>query len=239
MKEVFQRGSNCPQVDELLSSPQKPDIREHLKACPACQTELALFGAFQEAALRPEEAADLDHVLSRLRNPASSADAQIPAPQSIWDRLHEWWSQTSRPVWLGGAAVAAASLLVVVSLGTQMLMRNPSTPLPASDRNTWRGADLSFLTKLGDLEELPREIRWTPVPAAAAYAVSLTEIDGARVFYKKFTTPLLETEPDIGTLVRSGKVYLLTVVALSSDGRHLGEAGPARIRLVRAPSSQK
>ena len=96
-----------------------------------------------------------------------------------------------------------------------------------------------FQTQLGDLESSTAEIRWSAVPNAAAYGVSLTEIDGTRVFYKKITRPVLEIDSDLATLLRSGKVYLLTVVALSSEDRTLSEAGPARIRVLHRPSSQK
>ncbi len=239
MKEVFQRGSGCPDLDELLSATLTPSVKEHLTRCPACQTELALFASFEDGQVRPDESSDLDHVLRRVASPATAPAADRHRNQTIWDHFRAWWSQTRSPVWAGAAAIAVAALVVVVSLRTQLVTTTPSGSLPATENNTWRGSDLTFQTPLGDLESLPSEIRWTSVSGAAAYGVSLKEIDGTRVFYKKITRPMLAMDSDLATLMRSGKVYLLTVVALSSNDRTLGEAGPARVRVLHKPSSQK
>src|SRR3954452_11398152 len=148
MKELFQRGSDCPELDELLSAAPTTAVNEHLTRCPACQTEVALFGSFQDAQVTPDESSNLNHVLRRVSNPMA---AQRRTTQSFPDRFRAWWSQTRNPVWAGAAAIAVAALVMFISLRTQLLTRTPSGSAPTAENDTWRGSDLTFQTQLGDL----------------------------------------------------------------------------------------
>lgn len=221
--KIFQRQPDCPDLDALLAASPESHAGRHLRTCPFCQNEIAMFRSFQSAEARPEEVADVGYVLDRLK-PGTAPRRAEEAP-TLWQRFSQWWN----PVWAGGFVAAAAAVVLFLSLSGQLRVQQ-TVPSPAGE-STWRADTLRITTPVGDLDAAPGEIAWTAVPGAANYAVSLAEIDGTRVFYKKVTNSALASDSDVATLLRSGKVYLLSITAEDASGKAIAEVGPERIRV--------
>ena len=217
MSEVFRRalrhGEDCPPPEAMIEAMEHgaaghEEIPAHVKRCPACQTELALFRGFEAGEVKADERDAVDYILRRLRGEESA-----PGP-SLWQRLTGFWT----PVRMGGFAVAAAALLLTIGLSTQWQSRR-GTPETMQENDVLRSAVIRGISPQGDVAAFPDQIRWEPVPGAAEYNVTLSEVDRNVIFHKKFTTPALDVPQEVRTLMVPGKTVLLLITAMDSSGR--------------------
>jgi len=121
-------------------------------------------------------------------------------------------------------------LILAVGLGYRML-NNPSPSLPAPPQNeTVRGAEVEVVAPVGEVPEIPGELRWEPVPGAASYRVRLSAADGTVLWDGTAAAPPVRLPAEVGARLHRAVVYVWTVEALDSNGARLAQSEPVRFR---------
>lgn len=227
-RKALEHGADCPPVETLLemiehgASGDRAGVENHLRFCPACQTEVSLYRTFEAGAVRADERSAVDFIVKRLAQETTPPARQKGATASFWQRLFT-------PAWMGGAALAMAAILVGVGLLPQMRLRHGVEP--AMEDQTLRTGTLTVTSPRGDLAEAPNVFEWKPVEGAAEYAVVLSEVDRHAIFYKKVTSSRLLVPVGIRTLIVPGKTVLLEVKAEDGQGRVIAQSGAIRFRI--------
>jgi hypothetical protein len=227
LRQSLHRGPACPELDVLFSLAEKPDtvaasLQSHIAGCAACQTELSLYREFVEPQWRPGEHAAVDQIVSGL---------VIPLPKPSDAPKAHWWQSFPKPVWLGSAALACAALLLTVGITVQ---RNSNPAFPSrvrSEGDVTRSPALSITSPVGDLAQVPKTIEWAPVPGAATYVVTISEVDRNQIFYRTVTTRSLPLPAATATLISPGKTVFLEVTAKDVTGNRIATSGQQRIRV--------
>lgn len=232
IRKALQRDSNCPELSELFEAmnqdtldPRRLRAEQHMKSCPGCQTEWALFRQFEAGEVRPDERSHVDYIEQQLKSKRAAERRTQNAPEfrSFWQRF---WT----PAWMGGFAVAMAALLMTIGLTSQWRTRH-SLSGPSEDHQTLRSQSLEILTPLHGLTQPPAEISWKPVEGAATYAITLTEVDGTRIFYTKVTSSSLSLPSNARTLLAQGKLLQLVVTAFDASAREIAHSPIARMQV--------
>ena len=235
--------AGCPPPEAFLEAEAEglsPDARRALDAhaarCPACAAErdlARLFDAAPEGAgVRP---ADLSFVVSRLdeRSPARSTSAPNVVP---FRRREE--TPRSRSV----LRVAAAAVLVIGgALGYQAFQApEPAPPLPEPPEvgGPVRGGDVEAVSPVGEVAEIPAELRWVPVEGAASYRVRITAVDGSILWESTTPASPARVPAEVAGRLQRAVLYTWTVEALDPRGARLAVSEPVRFRARPAPEGR-
>jgi len=225
--ETMEHGADVPGTD-------RTKIAAHVEKCPVCQTELSLYRGFEAGEVQADEREAVDHIVGVLRGRAPGP-ARLPEQKpsrSWWSGVAEWLT----PGRMGGFAVAAAALLLTVGVGLQWQARRGASE-PVGEADVTRSAVIRGVIPQGEVAEFPAEFRWDAVPGAAAYTVTLSEVDRNVIFHNTFTTPVLEVPVNVRRLVVPGKTVLLQIQATDREGREIAQSGTTRVS-VRAEQAQ-
>ncbi len=224
LKQALKRGPECPALEVLIAALENPNtetgVRKHVSACPACQSEVALFQGFEAATpVTGEERQAVDFIVARLNERMRS-----PQKESLLTRL--FGSLT--PGRMGAFAMAAAVVILGVGLTTQWRARKVE---PVAETSVVRSAKIRLNTPLENLATAPSEISWYPVAGAATYEVSVAEVDRTVVFYNKFTSSVLQVPAELSRLLLPGKTLAFRVTARDAAGRELATTGDLDLRV--------
>lgn len=211
LKQALQRGPGCPPLTELLESADR--FREHIHGCPACQTEVAAFQRFSDEPQTASERAAVRAIVA-----SQTLPGRVPAAKP------SAWSRFLSPAWMGGAAMALAAIVFAVGIGSQWTARHTGTDA-GLETGQMRSQSVNITSPHGDLETMSREIRWQPVVGAAAYAVTVSEVDRTVLIYENVTSPAFVLPDPTYTLVMSGKTILVNVTALDAAGKQTAASG--------------
>ena len=227
LKSMLQAGPDCPSVEVLASrmdlpaeSAERREVDAHVATCAHCRTELALLREFESGTVRPEEKDAVEWITNRLAS--GGARQQIRQPQ---DSGSKWWQRLWSPPGFAAALAVAAALIIAVNVE----WRRPV--IPGEGPDVVRSAPLRAISPLGDLAVPPQEFRWTAVSGAAAYRLTVTEVDRTVVFKDKFTTNSTPVPEQVRKLLQPGKPLLWTVTAEDASGREIATTGSLLIRL--------
>ena len=221
VRQAIQHGADCPPLEVLIEAMQNPApgseaIAEHTNICPACQTELTLFREFELAEAKPDERDALKYIVNRLQGK--------PLSSSLWATLRAFFT----PLRVGGLALGAAALLTVVGITTEWQHTHFGSS-PMSEGDALRSVTVRGVVPQGNIPSFPEEIRWDGVAGAAAYDVTVTEVDGNVVFHKSFTTTRLQTPAELHRIMVPGKTILLQVNAVNASGSFVAQSGTIRV----------
>lgn len=236
------QSSGCPPPESFLEAEMaglSPEARQALDAhaarCPACAAERELARLFdaspEEAGVRRE---DLDFVVSRLEetSPARSAAPNVvpfPGPRRAE-------APRSRSVSRSMLRFAAAVLLVI---GLGLLYRafqSPRPDLPTPEvGGVMRGGEVEAVSPVGELAEMPAELRWVPVAGAASYRVRITAVDGSVLWEGTALAPSIRLPAEVAGRLHRAVVYTWTVEALDPGGARLASSEPVRFRVKPNP----
>jgi len=235
--------AGCPPPEAFLEAEMEslsPDARraldEHAARCPACAAERDLArlfdGAPEEAGVRSE---DLDFVVTRLQESApvrSSAPGgpnvvPFPAPRRVEAPVAPRSRSSSRAIL---RFAAAAALVIGLGLGYKAFQSpGPELPDPGTGE-VMRGGEVEVVSPVGDVAEIPAELRWVLVDRAASYRVRITAVDGAVLWEGTSSTSSVALPADVAGRLHRAVVYTWTVEALDPGGARLASSEPVRFK---------
>ena len=233
-------AAGCPPPEAWLEeelAARTPEERRRLEAhaahCPACAAERDLardFDAGDEAAgVRPE---DVAFVVSRLEaaSPVRTRDARVvafPGPRQtapVPSRSRDW-----------RRLAAAAVVILAAGLGFQLFHPGPP-PLPTPQTGgVVRGGEVEAISPMGEVAEVPAELRWTPRPEASSYRVRLSAVDDTVLWETTVPAPPARLPAEVVQTLHRAVVYVWSVEALGPAGERLGASEPTRFRARPAP----
>jgi hypothetical protein len=225
-------AAGCPPPEAFLEAGElTPEERrrldEHASRCPACAAERDLARLFDAA---PDAAAvspaDVDFVVARL------AEASPVRPAGRVVRFPAAGSAGSRRL-PAQAWKLAAALILVLGGGLLFRLANPSAPpLPAPEvGGTLRGGELEAVSPVGDVGEIPAELRWNPRPGARSYRVRLLAVDDTVLWETTVPAPPARLPAEILGRLHRAVAYVWTVEALDASGARLASSEPVRFRV--------
>jgi hypothetical protein len=218
--------AGCPPPEAFLEEEMaglSPDARRTLEAhadrCPACAAERDLARLFDAA----PAARDLDFVVSRLEksSPVRSRPSNV-VPFPVRSRAF--------------LQLAAAALLVLgVGLGYRAFQSpQPALPAPQVD-GAMRGGEVQAVSPVGEVAEIPAELRWVPKDGAASYRVRITAVDGSVLWEGTVAAPPVRLPAEAAGKLHRAVLYTWTVEALDPSGARLASSEPARFRVKPGP----
>ena len=206
-----------------LTADARRALDEHADRCPACAAERDLArlwdAAPAAAGARPE---DVAFVVSRL---AESSPVAKPAAKVVPFRGPRPQAPRSRSFTFTRLA-AAAVLVLAAGLGIRTFYQ-PEPPLPPPETGgAVRSAEIETLAPRGELEEIPRELRWSPWNGALSYRVRLIAVDGAVLWDAKVPAPPARLPSEVTGRLHRAVTYTWTVEALGPDGSVVAASEP-------------
>lgn len=224
--------SGCPPPEAFLeaeagnlSPEERRALDEHAARCPACAAERDLARTFEAAQAEDVRSEDLSFVLSRLErsSPAGSSRANVVPFPRIGLRIRR------SPALFRLAA--AAVLTIGVGLGYRVYQeREPALPPPEAGE-VLRGGEVEAVSPAGEIQEIPAELRWLPIPGAASYRVRLTAVNGSILWETVVPTPSASLPADVAGRLHRAVFYTWTVEALDAAGARLASSGPVRFQV--------
>lgn len=221
---VLAPGPDCQPIDELVSSMAgehgeelSRSAQEHVSSCAHCKAELSLFQSFEAGEIRDDERAAVEAITARLRkNP--------PVPrQTWWTRL--WEVKLWAPA---GVALAAAALVM-----TLWIPRTTDRgPLVSGSEDTLRTHAVNVLSPVGDTQQVPTQLTWSPVAGAASYKVRLSEVDGTELWNGITTQTTISLPESIQHKLTPLKTVDWQVVAFTAAGQQIAESGTHHFRVL-------
>ncbi len=227
---------------EALSPEERRALDEHAARCPACAAERDLARLFDaapgEADVRPE---DLDFVVSRLQEsppirsgaPAGSNVVPFPAPRRAEPLQPLQVRQPGRSL-----LRFAAAALVVIAMGLgYRAFHSPVPDLPdPGTGGVMRGSEVEVVSPVGELAEMPAELRWVLIDRAASYRVRITAVDGAVLWEETVSAPPVRLPADVAGRFHRAVVYTWTVEAFDPGGARIAASEPVRFQVRPEPA---
>lgn len=216
MKEALRQ--QCPPPEQLaalfeqrLSEAESRSVHQHIQGCTSCKADYDMLADFSAAVAEPQEALDVERIARNLkakRQPRKSGS---------------WFAMPMLPRFAG----AFALLIVSIAIGLQWRAQRAPELSPLNDSGSLRSGENITITPQGDLPLLPSEFSWTPVAAAAGYAVTVSEVDGKELWRTRTTQPHVAIPHEI---LLPSKTVLCQITALDSNGARVAQSPPTPLR---------
>jgi len=245
LKSTLAATPQCLAPEQLEALLDGKHSNPHLAQCPRCQAELAMLKSFETGAPLPDEGAavawigaHLDRQLDNIKSPSRGRLArpvnQSAGPQGSW---LAWMFGFGGMRWVLPAAAVAA-----IAIASAVLLRPTKAPdLQANaggQSPIYRSQEIQVIGPVGDLQQVPQELRWQQFAGAVAYRVVLMEIDRSQLW----TSETKEMAAEIPIFARAkmlpGKPILWQVTALDSQARVLGTSQVQKFIFIGDSSSQ-
>lgn len=225
---------------EGLSPEDRQALEEHAARCPACAAERDLARLFDAA---PDGAgvqpADLDFVVSRLEEASPVRSAPAGAPNVVpFPGPRRAEAPPARPVRRSSSFLrfAAAALLVIGAGLGYRAYQSPGPALPAPEvGGVVRSSEVEVLSPVGDVEEMPRELRWVLMDGAASYRVRIIAVDGSVLWESTAPAPPARLPAEVTGRLHRAVLYTWTVEALDPSGARLASSELARFKVKPGP----
>jgi hypothetical protein len=127
---------------------------------------------------------------------------------------------------IAAAFTIAAGLIIVMSI-------RPKQPAATvgEQGEVLRSEPLRAVAPVGDLKAVPDEFRWTAIPGAARYDITVTEVDRTILLQRKIEMTVVPIPEQLRELMKSGTTLLWSVSAENRAGRELARSGVQHFRL--------
>lgn len=219
-----------------LGAPDRERLAAHLAGCPACQAERELAAAF-DSGEAGHGSGDVDWVVARLRGePPAAAAPGPPAAGPGNEPLAPVVSLAERrrtrgATWARLAAAAAVAMGIGLAIDTLYV----PAPAPPPATGVVRSGAIEALAPVGEVGELPHELRWQAVPGAVAYRVRLETPAGDALWQGELRgsgdlTGRMEVPAETRASMRRAVTYRWVVEALDAQGRVLAASEPTTFR---------
>jgi len=227
LKSTLAPTAGCLKPEQLEALLEGKHSNPHLAECPRCQSELSMLKAFESAApLREEGAAvawigaQLDRELESIKNPLRGGRVRATA-QGLQSQ-GTWVSNM-----LGGMrwALPAAAAVVIAIAGVVMLRSSKEPELRAKAIEQpviYRSLEVEIASPVGEVKQLPEELRWRAFAGAESYKVIVMEIDNTPLWSSETRQTSLTIPPAVRAKMLPGKPILWQVTALGAQARVLG-----------------
>ncbi len=233
LREALDRENGCPPLEELefltaSVNPALSAVAHHVQSCPYCQTELRLLRRFRAGDLEESEKEPIRLITERLAARAAGINPARALPRTP----ESWWKALFAAPWPAAAAVTMAGILLVVAVGVPGERSSPATR-PSAGSEVLRSNLLSILSPIGDLHDVPNEIRWQAVPGAARYDVQLLEVDRTELWRARTAEAHIVLPPPVRARIVPVNTLLCKVSALDASGHVIAQSSVVRFRLLR------
>jgi hypothetical protein len=206
-------------VDGALG-PDEPAAAAHVRDCPSCQAELALWQSVTSGPAGPEEADVVRDGVARLEQRAAEVFGEIVnvSPPRPWSRV--------RPLAVAAALLVAAGGLYV-GLG-----RPPDLPrtVPSGGEVT-RSLAVVVRAPVGDQAEAPGRLEWLAVEGALRYRVRLMEVDRREVWSASTSALAAELPSSVRAALTPGRTLIWDVTAYRGSDA-IAASGTQSFRVV-------
>ena len=219
LQRSTQPTAECISVEkfgELLTAAE----RDHIAGCVRCQTEVALCESFNVTTTRRDEEAAVRGIVEDLKRRNQNRDGGRTAA-GIAQSL-SW-----RPL----SAIAAA-LALAVAVGYVARDREPNVAGTGGTAQTYRSAQVQLRSPVGDQSAVPGQLEWIAVPGAAAYEVSVLEVDRTLIWSGSATDSRIALPSLVTVRLVPGKTVLWQVAAKDASGMPLAVSGVRSFRVV-------
>jgi hypothetical protein len=234
LKKALSRSRECATLEELsaltggsLPSASVARVAAHVGSCPRCKTELDLMEKFESAEPGAGEEATVRWISTRLERRVPSREAASASARS-----EPWWRRFITAPALGRAGFALSVAMLVVAASFGLWNRRAPGLIPSSgDEGVFRSDAVTGMSPTGDVDRIPSELRWDPLPAAASYFVRVMEVDRVELWSAETREPRVELPAAIQARVVPGKPLLWEVTAKDAAGLPLASSAARRFRL--------
>lgn len=230
---AYGEAGECPPPETFLrenwselDGGERERIEAHARGCAACEAERELARSFDTV---DADAADTAFVVERLERRERGVESE---------------STRVLPARIRLPLVAVAAAIAVLFVGAWILRGSgptaPELPEPAG-KSVLRGSVVTPEYPLGELTELPSELRWSAVGGADRYRVTLTGVDDEILWTEDVATTRVELPGTLTATMDRAVRYRWNVRALDAGGATVavsttvdfrvapsGEAGPDR-----------
>jgi len=250
-KEALAPSEACLTLEDLVRLSNRSISREavaraHVAACARCQTELAMLREYQSATTLPDESAAVSWITAELERRFDQIKqikviARLPVSHSTARERSTGWRRLLLPRPIRAAAFASAALLAAIVVGLNL--RGSQAPELASDLvpgpQVFRSEELVAVGPTGDLKEVPAELRWQAIAAAARYRVKVMEVDRAELWQTESIRTSVILPAPIRAKIVPGKTLLWQVTAIDSASKPVADSQILRFRVAIGSSSDK
>jgi hypothetical protein len=221
---------------EGLSPEERRALDAHADRCPACAAERDLARLFdaspEEADVRSE---DLDFVVSRLQetSPVRSGLSKTPGTPNVVTFPGPRRAEAPRSRSSHAMLRFAAAALLVIGLGLgYRAFQSPGPDLPDPEvGGVVRGGEVEAVAPVGEIVEIPTELRWVVVDGAASYRVRMTAVDGSVLWETTVPAPPARVPAEVAGRLHRAVLYTWTVEALDPSGARLASSEPVRFKV--------
>ena len=226
LRSTLAAGPEClsPEQLEALVSAETP-IHPHIAQCPRCQAELTLLKSFMTSEPLPDEGASVAWISAHLerqrdsiKNPArrsSPTSAALKIQNGRLANLFRW--PTLR--WVVPVTVAAAAVVVV----SVALLRPSKAPELQADLGRqpaiYRSQEVQVVAPIGDVAEIPQELRWQTFTGADTYKVVIMEVDHSELWSTQTRANSIAIPATVRAKMLPGKPILWQITALTPQGQ--------------------
>lgn len=225
-QEAVSATNECPSIEILervmegTSTDQKTVA--HVSTCPHCQSEVSMLRSFESAEPAENEGAAVAWIAAQLERNQQKQSAP-PAKASVVP----FWRAVFRLPYMA----AAAALVVAVTLGISIYQTEDHKPHFGGNvgNSPFRSGEIHLISPSGQLNQLPAQLRWEPVPSAKSYSIQITGIDLDRtvIWSGQSAQNFVTVTPEMKERIHSGKSFKWTVTAQDATGKQIatGEGG--------------
>jgi hypothetical protein len=231
IRRGLEAGPDCPRLHNLahqmslpIDTTERRQAEQHVKSCPHCWGELAISREFEAGAPREDEKESVRWIAAQFR--LGDGQGGVRRPLSL--RLGGWRPARKTSL-IAAAFTVAAGLMIVMGI-------RPEQPAAVGEQGeVLRAEPLRAVAPLGDLKAVPDEFRWTAIPGAARYVLTVAEVDRTVLFQLKTQATAVPIPESVRELMNSRTMLLWSVTAQDRAGRELGRSGVQRFRLQPFP----
>jgi len=126
----------------------------------------------------------------------------------------------------------AAALILVLGGGLLFRLAQPGAPPlpPPVVGGAVRGGEIEAVSPVGDVGEIPPELRWMPREGARLYRVRLSAVDDTVLWEGTVPAPPARLPDEVAGKLHRAVSYLWTVEALDASGARIAASEPVRFR---------
>lgn len=231
--------AGCPPPEafleaEALAPEERRRLDEHAGRCPACAAERDLARLFAGAPGAAEVSGeDVDFVVARLEaaSPVRSSGQVVPfrVPALAAKPAPR---RSDRQIWK-----IAAALILVLGGGLLFRLAPPGAPPlpPPAVGGPVRGGEIEAVSPVGDVGEVPLELRWTPRQGTRLYRVRLSAVDDTVLWEGTVPAPPARLPDAVAVKLYRAVSYIWTVEALDASGARIAVSEPVRFRARPTP----